>query len=231
MPVYKQIWSIQTIFGGSVTTRTPVDGEGWFPGPAVSAGIFTRSVRRDLADLNRQYLELGVTPDACSDPLFGWADDVRTLIAGAGPTIRERMAACPFALFSVCISAGNPVPGTGFLAELDRVEDRPDGGSHGSTRLPGCVAFAHGALFTAWRLAESAPLVGRIAFGLSTVAERELAETGPTRIALLAACPGVVGPRWPAHSRFWAMLRGAAQSGTATSLQWAHCAGICLMDR
>jgi hypothetical protein len=27
------------------------------------------------------------------------------------------------------------------------------------------------------------------------------------------------------------MLRGAAQAGSATSLQWAHCAGICLMER
>jgi len=193
--------------------------------------MFTRSVLRDLEDLNRQYLELGLDPATASDPLFGWSDDVRNLIDGAGPEARGRMAACPFTLFDLRLPAADSVPGSELLAELGRVEDRPNGGPAGATRPAGCVAFAHGALFTAWRLAESAPLVARIAFGLSATEEQGLSETGPTRIALLAAWPGVVGPRWPAHSRFWAMLRGAAQSGTATSLQWAHCAGICLMDR
>jgi len=212
-------------------SRTPSDLQGWFPGSPFSEGMFTRSVLRDLADLNRQYLELGLDPGVASDPLFGWSDDVRNQIAAAGPEARGRMAASPFALFELRLPAGESVPGSEFLAELGRVEDRPAGGAAGAARAAGCVAFAHGALFTAWRLAESAPLAARIAFGLSATEEQVLSETGPTRIALLAAWPGVVGPRWPAHSRFWAMLRGAAQAGTATSLQWAHCAGICLMDR
>lgn len=211
-------------------TRTPREGQGWVPGTPATEGIFTRSVRRDLADLNRQYLELGLAQAACADPLFGWSEDVRLQIATAGPEVRDRMAACPFALFGLRLPAGIPAPGTELLAELARVEDRPGAGDAGFVRMAGCVAFAHGALFTAWRLAESAPLVARIAFGLSAAAEVELNQTCPTRIALLAARPGVVGPRWPAQSRFWAMLRGAAQSGSATALQWAHCAGICLMD-
>ena len=212
-------------------TRTTSDALGSVPGIPTVEGLFTRSVRRDLADLNRQYLELGLSPGACSDPLFGWSDDVRIQISGAGPEARERMAACPFALFELRLPAGNPVPGPDLLAELDRVEDRPGSDDPGAARPAGCVAFAHGALFTAWRLAESAPLAARIAFGLSMTDEQQLKETGPTRIALLAARPGAVGPRWPAHSRFWAMLRGAARAGSATSLQWAHCAGICLMGR
>ena len=211
-------------------TRTPSDGLGWLPGDPASQGIFTRSVRRDLTDLNRQYLELGLTAGACSDPLFAWSEEVRSQIAIAEPEVRERMAACPFALFELRLPVGNSIPGTELLAELGRVEDRPSDDGPGSVRLAGCIAFAQGALFTAWRLAESAPLVARIAFGLSMAAEHELIETCPTRIALLASHPGVVGPRWPAHSRFWAMLRGAAQTGSTTSLQWAHCAGICLMD-
>jgi hypothetical protein len=214
-------------------TRTPSESQGWLAGTPAAPGIFTRSMRRDLSDLNRQYLELGLTPGTFSDPLFGWTDDVRQQIAGADPEVRERMAGCPFALFALRLpvaDSGNSVPGTEFPAELDKVEDRPGGSGPGTARPAGCVAFAHGALFTAWRLAESAPLAARIAFGLSPAAELELNETGPTRIALLAVRPGVVGPRWAAHSKFWSMLRGAAQVGSATSLQWAHCAGICLMD-
>ncbi len=211
-------------------TRTPSNGQGWSPGAPVQEGIFSRSARRDLADLNRQYLELGLRPESSRDPLFGWTDDVRGQIAGAEPEVRERMAACPFALFELRIPVGDSVPGTEFLAEMDRVEDRPGSVGSKGMRFAGCTAFAHGALFTAWRLAESAPLIARIAFGLSSDAELELNGTCPTRIAWLATDPRVVRVRWPAHSQFWSMLRAAAEAGSGSALQRAHCAGICLMD-
>jgi hypothetical protein len=79
-------------------------------------------------------------------------------------------------------------------------------------------------------MADSAPFAARIAFGLSPAAEVELNNTCPTRIARLAAQPGAVRARWADHSLFWAVLRGAAQSESASALQRAHCLGICLMD-
>jgi hypothetical protein len=206
------------------------DGQGWAPDAPAHGGIFTRSVRRDLTDLNRQYLELGLRLEAGSDPLFAWSVDVRREIEVAGPVVRERMSACPFALFEIRLPPGNSVPGTDFCVELDRVEDRSHGGGQRVARPDGCIAFTHGVLFTAWRLADSAPLVARIAFGLSPAAELELTETCPTRIATLATHPGVVQGRWRTHARFWAMLRGAAQADSGSLLQWAHCVGICLMD-
>ena len=192
--------------------------------------IFTRFVRRDLTDLNRQYLELGLRADAGSDPLFAWTDGVRREIEAADFGIRERMAGCPFTLFELRLPAGDCARDGDFWAELDRVEDRPSRSGEGDTRPAGCVAFAHGALFTACRLVDSAPLAARIAFGLSPDLAVELNETSPTRIAMLARHPGVVRARWPCHSRFWSMLRAAAQSGVASMLQSAHCAGVCLMD-
>jgi hypothetical protein len=212
-------------------THTLADGQGLAPGTPAAEGIFTRSVRRDLTDLNRQYLELGLRPDTVSDPLFGWIDEVRREIEATDAHVRERMAACPFALFDVRLPSRDSVPGNDPAAGLDGVEDRAQPDSRVVARPAGCIAFAHGALFTAWRLAESAPLAARIAFGLSAAAERELTETCPTRITALAAQPGVVRARWPGHPRFWAMLRGAAQSESGSALRWAHCAGICLMDR
>jgi hypothetical protein len=197
-------------------------------------GIFARSVRRDLADLNLQYLELGLRPDAGSDPLFAWSAEVRREIELAEPDVRDRMAACPFAFFEIHLPAGNPVPGTEISVEAGRVEDRSNGAGAGAgagvVRPAACAVFTHGALFTAWRLADSAPLAARIAFGLSAAAELELNETCPTRIALLASHPGAVKARWPAHWRFWAVLRHAARSESAVALQLAHCMGICLMD-
>ena len=206
------------------------DGQGRAPDAPVHGGIFTRSVRRDLTDLNRQYLEVGLRLEAGSDPLFAWSADVRREIEMAGPVVRERMAACPFALFEIHLPPGNSAPGTESGIEAARVEDRPQRDGPGAARPDGCIAFTHGALFTAWRLADSAPLAARIAFGLSPTAELELKETCPTRIATLATHPGVVRGRWHTHYRFWAMLRGAAQADSESLLQWAHCVGICLLD-
>ena len=124
------------------------------------------------------------------------------------------------------------MPGTDFFGsepDAARVEDRASGGQ-GLARPGACIAFAHGALFTAWRMADSAPLAARIAFGLTPATELALVDMCPTRIALLATHPGVVRPRWPDQPRFWAMLREAANAGSCHQLQWAHCFGICLMD-
>jgi hypothetical protein len=212
-------------------SHTLADDQGLALGTVATEGIFSRSVRRDLTDLNRQYLELGLHPDVGSDPLFEWIDEVRREIEGADAVVRERMAACPFALFDVRLPSSDLAPVIEPSAGLEGVEDRPQRDRQRVARPVGCIAFAHGALFTAWRLAESAPLVARIAFGLSASDERELTESCPTRITALAARPGVVRARWPGHPKFWAMLRGAAQSGSDSALRWAHCAGICLMDR
>jgi hypothetical protein len=204
-------------------------GRGGPPDAPAQGGIFTRSVRRDLTDLNRQYLELGLCAEAGADPLFAWSEEVRREIQAAGPAVIERMAACPFALFEIRFPSGNPPPGSDCSTELGRVEDRTQGGVEGGARAAACVAFTHGALFTAWRLADSVPLAARIAFALSPAAELQLNATSPTRIAMLASHPGVVRARWPHQPRFWRHLRSAAQADSSQSLQWAHCFGICLI--
>jgi hypothetical protein len=205
-------------------------GRGRAPDAPVHGEIFTRSVRRDLTDLNRQYLELGLRADAGADPLFAWSEAVRREIEAADSTVLERMAACPFALFEICFPCGDVLPGADSVSELGRVEDRAQVAGQVGPRKAACIAFTHGALFTAWRLADSAPLAARIAFALSPAAELELNDTCPTRIAVLASHPGVVRARWPRQLRFWERLRSAAQVDSSQSLQWAHCFGICLID-
>lgn len=192
--------------------------------------IFTRSMRRDLADLNHRYLELGLRAETASDPLFGWSDDVRREIEAACRAVLERMAACPFALFELQLPCASRRPDAEPGAESDRVEDRSHGGGPRVPRAAACIAFSHGALFTAWRLADRSPLAARIAFGLSPAEEMELSEACPTRIALLASHSGVVRARWPDRPRFWVTLRGASQADSGDSLQRAHCFGLCLMD-
>jgi hypothetical protein len=197
-------------------------------GPEVLAhgGVLTPSIRRDLADLNRQYLELALAPELSIDPRFAWCDTVRSRLAAADAATRSRMAACPFALFEIQLPAEHcpaapPVP--------FRVEERAVATAENEPWQAMCREFAQFALFLALRLADAAPLAIRMTLGLSPFAELRLHELRPSEVAQFAARPDVVRPRWPAHPRFWAMLHGAASIDSASLLQSAHCLGICLL--
>jgi hypothetical protein len=197
-------------------------------GPELPAhgGVLTPSIRRDLADLNRQYLELALAPELSIDPRFAWCDTVRSRLAGTDAAARSRMAACPFALFEIQLPAEHrPVAP---LAP-SRIEEGPVFTAGGAPWQARCLEFAQFALFMALRLADAAPLAIRMTLGLSSLAELRLYDLRPSEVAQFAARPDVVRPRWPAHPRFWAMLHGAAVIDSASLLQSAHCLGICLL--
>jgi hypothetical protein len=196
------------------------------PEMAALGGVLTPTVRRDLADLNRQYLELALAPELAVDPRFAWCDTVRSTLLGTDAATRARMAACPFALFEIQLSADHR-PGAQ-LAPF-RVEERAVATAGNEPWQAMCREFAQFALFLALRLADAAPLAIRMTLGLSPLAELRLHEMCPSEVAQFAARPDVVRPRWPAHPRFWAMLHGAALIDSASLLQSAHCLGICLL--
>lgn len=197
------------------------------PGPDLLAqgGVLTPAIRRDLADLNRQFLELGLQAELAQDPRFAWSEPVRTRLLRADSSTLGRLASCPFALFGIRLPAsqadGRPMP--------SRIEDAAAGIAGRDPWQGRCLAFAHSALFVALRLADTAPLAARIALGLSPGAELRLNEMCQSEVAQLAARPEVIHPRWPAQPRFWVMLLGAARQNLPTSRQWAHCFGICLL--
>ena len=197
-------------------------------GPEVLAhgGVLTPSIRRDLADLNRQYLELALAPELSIDPRFAWCDTVRSRLAGTDAATRSRMAACPFALFEIQLSAEHR-PVTPLAPS--RIAEGPATAAGGAPWQARCLEFAQFALFLALRLTDAAPLAIRITLGLSPLAELRLHEMCPAEVAQFAARPDVVRPRWPSHPRFWAMLHGAASIDSASLLQSAHCLGICLL--
>jgi hypothetical protein len=189
-------------------------------------GVLTPSIRRDLADLNRQYLELALAPELSIDPRFAWCDTVRSRLAGTDAATRSRMAACPFALFEIQLSAEHR-PVTPLAPS--RIAEGPATAAGGAPWQARCLEFAQFALFLALRLTDAAPLAIRITLGLSPLAELRLHEMCPSEVAQFAARPDVVRPRWPSHPRFWAMLHGAARIDSASLLQSAHCLGICLL--
>jgi hypothetical protein len=185
-------------------------------------GLLSAVLRRDLADLNSQYLELGLLPSLVPDPRFGWSEAVRGCLHDTDAAARARIAGSPFALFEVALPAGphrEPTP---------RVEDGLP-----STAPDACdgrvLSFAHQVVFMAWRLVEGAPLAARVVLGLPPVVEARLRELRPSQLASIAADPCLIRPRWPRHARFWGMLAGAARRDSPTALRWAQCVGVCLL--
>ncbi len=195
------------------------------PDLLVQGGVLSPAIRRDLTDLNRQFLELGLAGELAADPRFAWSEPVRLRLAATDATTRDRMAACPFALFELRLprpaACGEPSPSR--VADVAAV---PGPGEPWSGR---CLAFAHFVLFVALRLADVAPLATRIALGLSPGDELRLNELCPSEAARIAASPDAIRPRWPTHPRFWDMLRSAAGANSPPALRIAHCAGICLL--
>lgn len=189
----------------------------------VRSGLLVPALRRDLADLNAQFLELGLAPGADADPRFGWSDPVRCCLAQSDAETLARIAAVPFALFNLMLPASLPT------TPPARVEDsraaNVAAGWHGC-----CQSLAHQAVFLARRLAESQPLALRVVFGLPEEVHQWLAECRLAQLTDLATDPRSIRPRWRLHTRFWETLAAAARRGTPTALQWSHCIGLCLID-
>jgi hypothetical protein len=180
------------------------------------------ALRRDLADLNAQYLELGLLAGSIPDACFGWSEAVHRCIAETDAASRARMATSPFALFHVAI------PGTPPWEHPPRVEDGLPTAVAGPFHAR-CLSFAHQVAFLAMRLVEGSPLAGRLVLGLSPAGEAWLRELRPSQVADVAADPGLIRPRWPTHVRFWAMFAGAARRASPEALRWTHCVGLCLL--
>jgi hypothetical protein len=190
-------------------------------GLPVRSGLLPPAVRRDLADLNAQYLELGLAREHQSDPRFGWSEAVRRCLDQADPATRLRMASAPFALFDLAL------PAVAGPQAMSRVADDPSVASAGDGQGR-CQSFALQVAFLALRLVESAPYAARVTLGLSAADEARLADLKPSEVVELARSPGLVRARWPRHLRFWEMLAGAARRDSAGALQWTHCVGLCL---
>jgi hypothetical protein len=184
-------------------------------------GLLTPSLRRDLADLNAQYLSLGLAAGLEADPRFAWLDAVRDRLREADAATLARLAAAPFALFELVLPVGAEAP-------ADRVEDSLPAGGAGSLQVQ-CESFVHQAAFMARQLVEADALAARVALSLSAEAQAWLANRRPSQLAELARDPRTIRPRWRLHACFWQTLVGAARRGSPAALEWAYCIGLCLL--
>ena len=188
----------------------------------VCSGLLPAVLRRDLADLNAQYLDLGLAAGCESDPRFGWSEPVRRCLLATDPGTRANIAAVPFALFGLALGPDGPA------TLVPRVEDGRAASASASWQAR-FDSFAHQSVFLARRLLDAAPMALQLVFGLPDDAQRWLVESRIVDLAGIAFNPRVIRPRWRLHARFWDVLASAAQRGTPDALQWAHCIGLCLL--
>ena len=199
------------------------------PGPGLGTparhGLLPPTLRRDLADLNSQFLDLSLAVDAAAEACCDWADPVRRRLREIDRPGRARMAAAPFALVRLVLPVplGPLLPGSpGGVADLPAAT--------AATGWQGrWMSFAHQAAFFARRLVDGAALGASVVLDLTPEDQSLLAAMCPSQLAAVAAQPGIARPRWPDHLRFWEMLVAAARRDSAVGLQWAHCVGVCLL--
>ncbi len=190
-------------------------------------GLLPPTLRRDLADLNSQFLDLSLAADAAAEVCCDWADPVRRRLREIDRPCRARMAAAPFALFRLMLPAplGPLLPGPpGGVADLPAATAATATGWQGRW-----MSFAHQAAFFARRLVDGTDLGASVVLDLKPEAQSLLAAMSPSQLAAAAAQPGIARPRWPGHLRFWEMLAAAARRDSAMALQWTHCVGVCLL--
>jgi hypothetical protein len=187
--------------------------------PAVT-GLLSPSLRRDLADLNAQYLDLGLADELEGDPRFAWSDAVRDCLRAADAATLARLAAAPFALFDLVVPCGPEATAT-------RVEDSRPSARAGSL-LYRCESFAYQAAFLARRVVEADTPATRVVLALSAEARSRLMDCRPSQLAELARDPRTIRPRWRLHANFWQALVGAARRDSPAAVEWAHCIGLCL---
>ena len=187
----------------------------------IVTGLLSPNLRRDLADLNAQYLELGLTAGLEGDPRFAWTDEVRDCLRAAEVATLARVAAAPFALFDLVVPCGPE-------ATVTRVEDsRPSVSAR--SLLIRCESLAHQAVFLARRVAEADTPASRVVLALSVEARTRLLDCRPSQLAELARDPRTIRPRWRLHANFWQTLLGAARRDSPAAVEWAHCIGVCLI--
>jgi len=184
-------------------------------------------VRRDIADLNRLFIEYALEPGLGSDPWFCLPPRAVAQLATAPADARDRVAQGPFTLFELSLPGPDDRLDWHPSAVADAEAVHPDHVKNAEGRR----AFALVALGVARRLAEGVPMSPRIAFGVGAETESRLSKLSPSESFGAASWPGLVRPRWPRHERYWCMLAAAACGQDPHTLRWAFSTGMCLCTR
>lgn len=185
--------------------------------------LLTARVRRDIADLNRLFLDRAMHPAYGLDPWFQLPLPAIERLRQADGEALGRAACCPFALFEIALPPlDDPEPWLG-----DAIADGPGGRPAEPVDRETRRAFGLAALGLVRTLTEGVPLAPRIAFGLRAGTEARVASLSLSDSYRVAAWPGLIRPRRSLHERYWNLLvELVASEDTA---HWAYAAGVCLL--
>jgi hypothetical protein len=181
--------------------------------------LLNPAVRREIAGLNRLFLERALHPLHRADAWFGLPSTAVARLAVATEDARERAAACPIALFEIRLPDA-----VGTASTLD---DDEDPSANPKLGLEARRAFGVTALGVARSLSDGVPLATRIAFGLDPRVEAQLCAMTLSESYRVAAWHGLIRPRWPGHERYWSLFADAVTRGDG--VHWVYTAGLCLL--
>jgi hypothetical protein len=187
--------------------------------------LLNGGVRRDIADLNRLFLDRALDSGVDWDPWFRLPSTAAARLREASADARERAVQCPFTLFEFSL----PDPADGATRPVDAVADVAAPGRNDATWAESHRAFGITALAVVRRLTIDIPMAPRIAFGLPAGTEARLHALSLSESYRVAAWPGLIRPRWPAHERYWGVL--AELVTNADAVHWAYAAGLCLLGQ
>jgi hypothetical protein len=191
---------------------------------ALRGNLLPAAIRRDIADLNRLFLQYALEPVHQSDAWFLLPPRAVAQLTSAPAEALDRVAQGPFTLFELSL----PSPDDRLAWHPAAVADAEPADRAAGRRVDAHRAFGLIALGVARRLAEGVPMSPRIAFGVGAEAESRLSGLSPSEAFGVASWPGLVRPRWPRHERYWCMLAAAACGGDPHTLRWAFYTGMCL---
>ncbi|HET9694042.1 MAG TPA: hypothetical protein VFP48_06635 [Steroidobacteraceae bacterium] len=194
------------------------------PASLYQGNLLNASVRREIADLNRLFLERALDPVEGRDDWFRLPSRALGRLAAAAPDSLERAVQWPIALFEVRLPNGGPAAG-----KADTVADRALDVASDGPRAEARRAFGVTALGVIRRLSEGVPLASRIAFGLDAGVEARLSAMTLSESYRVAAWPGLIRPRWSDDDCYWMLLAETATCGLG--VHWAYTAGLCLQAR
>ena len=72
-------------------SRSP-DGPDRYSSSDAGHGFLTPAIRRDVADVNRRFLDLALEPALAGDPRFSLPDDVVPVLSAGGDALLSRVA-------------------------------------------------------------------------------------------------------------------------------------------
>jgi hypothetical protein len=192
--------------------------------PALHGNLLNATIRREITDLNRLFLDCALDARLEADPWFRVPESARQRLLVAPLDVLDRAACSPVALFELDLPVSDDAHRVG-VAEASDAEEASRG------QVERRRSFGIAVLQVVRRMADDLPLSTRIAFGLGPVAEGRARGLTLAESYRLACWSGLIRPRWPGYEHYWSALVDAAIEPATDVLHWAYSAGLCLLGQ